>query len=161
MFYGALGSYTPKRQKGVWLMNGELELGRKRAWHNRGTIPAFTWGDGNAKISVGLTGALVEIRTEHLPNRRLEHYRYAIPTGLFLLLICFVSNATLDGCWSMLNLACCWRINKHLLYVKKCQDGDDSVLRLCHVKNRKSFVCRIAINLISKLILVFLSSCLI
>jgi hypothetical protein len=57
-------------------------FGRKRPWPNRGSILEFAWRDwGKPWKSVKKAGDPAEIRTERLPNTRLELYRCANPLG--------------------------------------------------------------------------------
>jgi hypothetical protein len=62
-----------------WNINNELERIRKeRSLPNSGIIPAFAWRDWRKlwKTSAMIIGVPAEIRTEYLPNTRLENYRY-------------------------------------------------------------------------------------
>jgi hypothetical protein len=52
----------------------------KESWPNRGTIPAFVWSDWSKwqkKTYFIRLGVPSGIRTEHLPHKNLENYRYS------------------------------------------------------------------------------------
>jgi hypothetical protein len=52
-------------------------FGGKLSWHNRINIPAFAWRDWGkpGKYQSILPGVPAKIRTKHIPNTSLAHYR--------------------------------------------------------------------------------------
>jgi hypothetical protein len=58
-------------------------FGRKPSWPNTATIPVLSWWTrkNHGKISATIAGVLAGIRTEYLPNKSLERYRYTSQLG--------------------------------------------------------------------------------
>jgi hypothetical protein len=116
----------------LWLSLAVMErfmdwngLGRERPCPNLHTIPASVWRDWR-KPSFKVTDGPAEIRTEHLPNRNLQRYRYTNALHIdFTYSDCIVYNDMVIN-WEVCRRIWSWPNLMYFLGMSEGNVGEDN-----------------------------------